>query len=236
MMPAMMMRLLLITILTFCTSAPRAFAMNGPDPDNLMVATFDISGRKLLLPLPSSRSTKDLDEVRQPVVTRIDMATLHSTPKKLLDDMWDWRSPLHLYGSIGIKLYVESVAFGPDLTCRGSLKEMLQAKFEMNSRSSESNPKVLPVFRDLTEAAMRERVVSYRWTAFSQDKKGENDEESFVIALSSHEYVTLRMNYYGGGDPMIKPSDWLPRAEAIKQAIIQGMRLEGDWPVMRDCQ
>lgn len=229
MMLSTVMRLAIITALASCASMPLAVAMNGPDPKALTVATFDISGRKFLLPLPSLRMAKDLDEVRQPMATKIDIGNPHSTPTKLLDDMWDWRSPLHLYGSIGIKLHVESAVGNFDLTCRGAMTGMLQAKFVSSSKKF-----VLPVFHDVPEIADG-RAVSYRWTAFSEDKKGENDEESFVIALSPHEYLNLRVNYYGGGDPAIKPADWLPLAEAVKQAILQGIRFEGNWPVLHEC-
>lgn len=229
MMLSLVMRLAMITTLASCAGVPLAIAMNGPDPKALTIVTFDISGRKLLLPLPSSRMTKDLDEVRQPMATRIDIKNPHSASTKLLDDMWDWRSPLHLYGSIGIKLYVESTAQNFDLTCREALTGMLQARFVSGGKKI-----ALPTFRDVPGIADG-RAVSYRWAAFSEDQKGENDEESFAIALSPHEYLNLRVNYYGGGDPAIKPADWLPQAEAVKQGILQGIRFEGDWPELHNC-
>ncbi len=232
MMQKLLMQLLIVVMLESCASMPMAVAMNGPDPKELTVVMFDISGRKLILPLPSSRPTKDLDEVRWPMTTKIDIERPYFSPTKLLDGMWDWRNALHLYGSIGIKLYVESAAQDFDLTCQSSLTEMLEAKFP--SHHGKIGEK-LPVFRDVVEIAGR-RSVSYRWTAFVEDKSGENDEESFAIALSAHDYLTLRVNYYGGGDPSVKPKDWLPRAEAVKQAILQGIHVEGNWPKLHECQ
>jgi hypothetical protein len=219
---------LIMMVLISCANVPVASAMNGPDPEKLNIETFDILGRKLLLPLPGSRATKDLEGVRTPILDRVDMESLRSSPVKLVSDMWDWRSLLHLYGSIGIKLYVESVAEGFDLTCRGALKESLRAKFASSGQGK------LPAFHAVPEIA-DERAVSYRWGAVRGGKIGENDEESFAIALSRREYLTLRMNYYGGGDPAVKPADWLPKAESVKHAILSGMRFEGDWPILHDC-
>ena len=232
MIRALITRSLLITLLTSCVSVPRAAAMNGPDPEKLATVTFDISGKQLLLPLPNSYATKDLDGVRQPVLNKIDMNS-RVLPVKLLDEMWDWRGLLHLYGSLGVKIYIETVGPSFDLTCRGSLEKMLREKFA--AKSERDDKSVLPAFQTPPDI-LGGRVVSYRWVDFNQHKNGENDEESFVIALSPKKYLTLRVNYYGGGDPSVKPSDWLPQAEAVKNAILHGARLEGDWPDEHDCR
>lgn len=232
MMRHLLMQILVMIMLGAYASMPTALAMNGPDPKKLKVVTFEISGKGLRLPLPSSRATKDLDEVRQAIIIKFDIQNPYRTPTILLDDMWDWRSPLHMYGSVGIKLYVERAVPDFDLECRGALTAMLRSKF---ASAIGMGNQTLPTFTEVT-GIMDGRAISYRWAASRENNEGEDDEESFAIALSSHDFLTLRMNYYGGGDPSVESSDWLPRADALKQAILQGVRFKGDWPTIHDCE
>jgi hypothetical protein len=243
MMRKVVVQLFIMTMLASCASMSVAVAMIGPDPKSLKVVTFDISERKFLLPLPSSRMTKDLDEVRQPMATRIDIEKLHSTPTKLLDDMWDWRSPLHLYGSLGITALVYAAPVGINPSCGSSLKQMLAEEFEAKRRESlrlggkeEYLPdySVHPSLLQLTDATalVYERSANYD---FSKHAFGENGIEYYVIPVSDRAYLEIGFKLFGGGDPAIKPDDWLPRAEAVKRAILERMSFKGDWPALHDC-
>lgn len=214
-------------------------AMSGPDPNKLTVSTFDISGRKLLLPLPSLRPTKDLDEVRRPLMATLEIEKLALSPTMLLDDMWDWKSFLHLYGSISIKVYAASTGGDSDVTCRENLVKILRSKLGFANRSNPSRSTakvVLPIFQTDVREIVGRRAVSYRWRAYSHDKDVEDDEELFAVALSESSYLTIRINYYGGGDPAIAPSEWLTRADDVKRSILEGIRFNGEWPKVRECE
>lgn len=242
MIRSLTMKIALMTMLASCASMPTAVAMNGPDPKKLTVATFDISGRKLLLPLPSSRTTKDLDEVRQPMATKIDIESFTS-PVTLVQEMWDWRSPLHFFGSISVTTSVHAVPRGVDPSCKGSLQQMFVKEFDDKTKESirlggkkEYLPRysVHPSLLQLTDAAalVYEKSANYD---FSKHAFGENVSEYYVVPVSARAYLEIGFELFGGGDPAVKSADWRPQAQAVKQAILKGIRFEGNWPALHDC-
>lgn len=225
-------------LLGFTLGLAPAVTMAGssPDPKNLTITTFELSERRLELPLPSSGLSKDAPRFKR--VLKIDLdgeIEAQRTPVVLLDDLWDWRSGVllrGLRGSMAIKVVAHRAPPGVALDCETELRRMLEMQLATKLREfidAGGEERYRPRFSLLPGPI---RLAGAKALAYTN--RGFSDWESYVIPVTKRIYISVDFSFFANSRSA-KSADWRQSAELMKETIVRGMRFEGDWIPLQKC-
>jgi hypothetical protein len=209
-----------------------AMAMSGPDAKRLSVTTFQLSDLVLRIPLPMNGLSKDMPYPRIPFVTKLDINQPTQHTVMLVDDLWDWRGPFWegVHGSIAIKLSVDHVPRGVIVTCESSLRQMLQTQFDDEHREFVELGGQAQYARHYVIESQPRHLSGGAALVFGES--GRYNTEFYIIPLSENVYLQIGFIFLSGGDQY---RDWQSQAQKLKDAIIKGIRFEGNWPELHAC-
>lgn len=219
----------------FALTSATAMARSAPNPKKLVPITFHLSGRQFVFPVPRDGLSKDVPRFKP--VLDVDLDGLPAKEKKwvlLLKEMWDWPAGFlfNIHGSLRIYVVAYAAPDGVEANCESDLRRMINAQVEGEMKHFKEvggqerfRPQITLLPNSIPLSGGRALVYV---------DKGFNDDENYVIPVTSRSYLVVRFIFYDESYPKKNP-DWRRSAAQMKEAILAGMRFDGDWSPLREC-
>lgn len=206
-------------------------ANSGAKSIELASHTFEMEGLRLIVPVPSSAPSRDLPRVEVPLDIGLEVLERTQRAQNIFEKMWDWRVGIFrkVIGSIVVR--VTLIAPAEKLECREDIQTDVQSRLQKRIdriRRLGAKEHLLPQITGPLLLRTQPTAV------FSMDEQGTYEVRSIIAAVGTNAYIEISTTIMKGNPD--KSGTWRSAALETADAVLSGVRFEGEWPDLPSCE